>query len=305
MPVSIRLCSHNIRYATRSPSTGEEPWDVRRSRIASELRFVTRHCPAAFIGLQEVLHRQLVDVLAALNDETGSVEAEWSSIGVGRDDGERAGEYSPLLYRPAVWRLEESRHIWLSETPDRPSRGWDAACPRILTSGLFQHVESGTWLLAMNTHLDHRGARSRVEAAKLILAEIEQWRRRRESTGPLAVFLTGDFNSERGDEAYRRLNGDDSSIRDFTEWIGAHDRYGNENTFTGFGPDDGPASRIDFLFLGPKQLVGQGHGDDEGRDGRRESHVWRALSYAVLPNRFDDGVYNSDHRAIIGDAQLE
>lgn len=307
--VSIRLLSHNIRYATKSRWKGEEPWKVRRSKIASELLFVTRHCPAAFICLQEALHHQLLDILTALNGPSafqqgdGSSSPEWSYIGVGRDDGEQAGEYSPILYRPAVWRLEESKAVWLSETPDRPSKSWDAACVRILTVGLFQHVESNKWLLAMNTHLDHRGAKSRLEAARLILREIGSWSSRRASIGHLPVFLSGDLNSPEDDDAYKLLNEDESPIHDLSDWIDPSDRYGNKDTFTGFGQDDLPHNRIDFLFLGPKPRENKAH-DDEG--GKSDSlPIWRTLSYAVLPNRFDDGVYNSDHRAVVGDVLLE
>ena len=31
---------------------------------------------------------------------------------------------------------------------------------------------------------------------------------------------------------------------------------------------------------------------------------WRCQGYAVLSNRFDDGVYISDHRAVVGDLVL-
>jgi hypothetical protein len=44
------------------------------------------------IGFQEVLHSQLEDLRALLGDAYG-----W--VGVGRDDGHRAGEYSPIFYR--------------------------------------------------------------------------------------------------------------------------------------------------------------------------------------------------------------
>ena len=91
-PLPIRLLSHNIRYATSSPSKGEEKWGVRRSRLVNELSFITAHCAESFICLQEVLHQQLVDVLAGLN----SKDKAWAFVGVGRDDGLESGEYSPI-----------------------------------------------------------------------------------------------------------------------------------------------------------------------------------------------------------------
>jgi hypothetical protein len=47
---------------------------------------------------------------------------EWAYIGVGRDDGKEKGEYSPIIYRSRVWRVESWRTVWLSETPDRPGK---------------------------------------------------------------------------------------------------------------------------------------------------------------------------------------
>lgn len=91
-PLPIRLLTHNIRYATDSPFKGEEKWGVRKARLINELSFNTVHCAESFICLQEVLHQQLVDVLSVLN----SKKKAWAFVGVGRDDGLKAGEYSPI-----------------------------------------------------------------------------------------------------------------------------------------------------------------------------------------------------------------
>ena len=91
-PLPIRLLTHNIRYATDQPFKGEEKWGVRRSRLINELSFNTAHCAESFICMQEVLHQQLVDTLAGLN----SRRKIWAYVGVGRDDGLEAGEYSPI-----------------------------------------------------------------------------------------------------------------------------------------------------------------------------------------------------------------
>lgn len=91
-PLPIRLLTHNIRYATNFPFSGEEKWDVRKSRLLNELSFNTAHCAESFICLQEVLHKQLVDILSGLN----SKKEAWVSVGVCRDDGHEAGEASPI-----------------------------------------------------------------------------------------------------------------------------------------------------------------------------------------------------------------
>lgn len=108
--IPSRLITHNIRYATEHPFPGEEFWSIRRPTLCSELSFQAA-VPATFICLQEVLHSQLMDITSSLNHGD-----KWSYIGVGRDDGVAAGEYSPILYRPSVFRLKSwrtvvSRHV--------------------------------------------------------------------------------------------------------------------------------------------------------------------------------------------------
>ena len=99
--LDIRLIPHNIRYATAHPFQGEKPWAIRFPRLTSELCFHAAHNQESLICLQEVLHHQLNDILHSLNYGSD----EWRYIGVGRDDGREAGEYSPLFYRPGVWKL--------------------------------------------------------------------------------------------------------------------------------------------------------------------------------------------------------
>lgn len=280
-PLPIRILSHNIRYATSHPFQGEDYWEVRRTRMISELNFNTAHCPESFICLQEVLHGQLQDIVSGLN----ASGTQWRYIGVGRDDGKEAGEYSPIIYQSAVWELKHWKTVWLSETPDRPSRGWDAACIRILTVGLFQHRESKKRVIAMSTHLDHAGPRSRLEAAKIILHQVDSFKNT--SSG---IFLAGDFNSPPNTEAYLLMTSDDSPMYDLRSSVPEPQRYGHNLTFSGF--QGKPDHRIDFLFLNynvPRCFEGTG---------------WTVKNYAVLENKFEDGVYNSDHRAVVGDVEL-
>lgn len=115
--LDIRIITHNIRYATKSPFQGEEPWPIRCPRLCSQFKFNSLQ-PSTIICLQEVLHTQLKDILRSLN-ESENQDNQWSYIGVGRDDGKEAGEYSPIFYRPSVWRLEMDETRWLSPTPEK------------------------------------------------------------------------------------------------------------------------------------------------------------------------------------------
>ncbi|KAL8707864.1 MAG: hypothetical protein Q9220_007148 [cf. Caloplaca sp. 1 TL-2023] len=275
--LQFRLLTHNVRYATDYPFTGEVKWKTRAPRMISELRFNVARCEASFICLQEVLHQQLADILHGLNQQQ---KVEWRYIGVGRDDGMKGGEYSPILYQPSIWTLQRWETVWLSETPEQPSLGWDAACIRILTIGVFQHRQSKQSLIAMNTHLDHQGALSRYRAAEIILKRIDE----RSDSGNLPVFLAGDFNSQQSDDAYKLLASHSSPMKDLHTLSSPESRYGHQNTFTGFG-DEKP-TRIDFLFV------------------NQSVRPWLIQNYGVLENRFDDDVYISDHRAVVADVVI-
>ena len=277
----FRLVTKNVRYAINSPSKGEEYWKVRQPRIISELNFNTSHCAESIICLQEVLHGQLVDTLTGLN----ASGTKWAHIGVGRDDGHEAGEYSPIIYQPAVWELKDHKTIWLSETPDQPSLGWDAACIRLLTVGMFVHRETKKRVVAMNTHLDHAGPRSRVESVKIILNLVDNIEN--DANG---VFLAGDFNSPPDTEAYELMTTNNSPMYDLRSSVPEEQRYGHTLTFSGF--EGKPNHRIDFLFL------------NHANKATSEKPSWIAKQYAVLENRFEDGIYNSDHRAVVGDVEL-
>ncbi|KAI9801105.1 MAG: hypothetical protein M1833_002973 [Piccolia ochrophora] len=304
-PVLIRLLTHNIRYATEAPFKGEETWTVRRPRLINELQFHSRHCPESFICLQEVLHVQLIDILHGLNRTTGSeadvtsTASEWTHIGVGRDDGKKAGEYSPILYRPSVWKLEHFKTVWLSETPSVPSKGWDAASVRILTAAKFQHRASRKTLVAFNTHLDEQGPRSRQEAARIILKEGGEWCSQGAGKMPLPIFLAGDLNSESNQAAYQTLNDSNSIIQDLRDMVPTERRYGNEDSATGFG-DEERSTRIDFLFLGPRS----GSSKEVDQHASPQEPLWETQMHSILANRFQDGVYISDHRAVVGDVKL-
>jgi len=280
--LTLRIISHNVRYATKNLGPGERPWEERLPLVLKQLKFHTRYASHSLLCLQEVLHSQLQGLLDGLRQDA----ADWTSIGVGREDGKEDGEYSPILYRSSIWELQKRHTFWLSETPDRPSKGWDAANVRLATLGLFKDRSTGQQLVAINTHFDHRGTVARHESARLIVQEARKW-----TAGPQRhpVVLAGDMNSTEDQEAYKVLSSSDSRMMDMLHMCGSSQTYGYSNTWTGFdGNGNGEGlKRIDFVFLS----------ECEGRD-------WKAKGYAIPENRFEDGVYLSDHRAVIADVEL-
>lgn len=305
--ISIGILSHNIRYATKNLFDGEAPWSTRLPLLASHFIYHSAHIGASFLCLQEVLHNQLLDLCSSLNDTSTSLQSRvpegpdlaarqlhdvtalaWDYVGVGRNDGKQAGEYAPIFYRPHVWELLHSDTLWLSETPDVPgSKGWDAGSPRILTICVFRHRHSGKDVVVLNTHLDDQGIAARREAAKMITHQTRIWTQK-----GFHVVLAGDLNSSPTDEAYLTLTSRNGPFVDTRECVRSENRYGDDMTFTGFKGREEDKQRIDYLLVGPKGRV------KEDNDGAA------VIQYAVLPNRFDGGVYQSDHRAVVAVVEL-
>lgn len=122
----------------------------------------------------------------------------------------------------------------------------------------------------------------------MIVAQVEK--------AAFPVFLAGDFNSEPKEDAHSVLNGVDSPVSDLRDRVPENARYGHENTFTGFGYESDPkAKRIDFLFVTGLK----GTDRVEGKDA-----AWDVEGYGVLESRFENGIYASDHRAVLGDLLL-
>lgn len=152
----LKIISFNIRYNSWNNIDGENGWPNRRAAV---VRMINEERPAA-IGLQEAL----IDQLQYLDSSLPA----YKRIGVGRDDGKEAGEFMAIYYDTTQLILDSSKTLWLSETPDVPSKGWDAACYRTATVAYFFDRQSHTNFYYINTHLDHMGITARQESVKLI-----------------------------------------------------------------------------------------------------------------------------------------
>ncbi len=271
----LRLVSYNVRNANPFPVTGEQPWRVRSPKLCTQLRFITEAHDNAFLCLQECFYSQVKDIDSRLGPE-------WAWIGRGRDARETDGEFSPIYYRPAVWECTHSETRWLSETPRKPSRGWDAALNRIVTIGEFTHRARGTKVVVMSTHFDHIGVKARENSARLLISIGKEWSGRSELA---AVLIGGDFNSTPDDGAYKMMVAEGSGMSDVSDLVPAERRYGNHLTYTSFGEAGEWPQRIDFLFI-------------------QEPRKAAVKSFGVLANSFDDNVRISDHRPVVADMDI-
>ncbi|HWK99752.1 MAG TPA: hypothetical protein VNQ55_07390, partial [Parapedobacter sp.] len=116
----LNLATFNVRNDNNSSDSIQgDGWKVRYPVIAQLVRF---HEFDVF-GTQEALHHQLEDLKESLPG--------YAYVGIGRDDGKQAGEYSAIFFDTRKFRALEHGDFWLSEQTDFPNKGWDAALPRI------------------------------------------------------------------------------------------------------------------------------------------------------------------------------
>ena len=226
--------SYNIRYKNAQDSLRGDLWTKRCQVICDQVNFMS---PDIF-GAQEVLYPQLQDMLRGLDG--------YDYIGVGRDDGKQAGEYAAIFYKKNRVRLLNQGNFWLSETPEQPGLGWDAACIRICTWGKFKNLRTKKKFYYFNLHMDHVGIQARREAAKLVVARIK------EIAKGAPVVLTGDFNVDQYDEIYRIFT-DSGVLKD--SYVSARLRFAENGTFNSFKSDLFTKSRIDHIFVSPKTRV--------------------------------------------------
>ena len=230
--------SYNIRYKNRNDSLNGNVWTKRCQVICDQVNFMN---PLIF-GTQEVLYPQLQDLLANLDG--------YDYIGIGRDDGEHAGEHEAIFYKKDQLKLLDSGNFWLSETPEKPGLGWDAACIRICTWGKFQvnakKNKDRTTFYFFNLHMDHVGVVARREAAYLVVERI------REIANGAPVILTGDFNVDQTDEIYTIFT-DSGLLKD--SYDASRIRFAENGTFNAFKTEYFTTSRIDHVFVSPSIKV--------------------------------------------------
>ncbi|KAL0933895.1 endonuclease exonuclease phosphatase family protein [Colletotrichum truncatum] len=276
---TVRLMTYNIRWATPVTGINEAQWNVRRPRLSAQLNYEATGRPETLVCMQEVIEKQLVDIVQDLGPT-------WAHIGVGRDDGAAAGEFSPILYQPGAWNLVENRTYWLSETPDVPgSKGWDAALPRIVTVASFTHVQSGLPLVYMCTHFDHQGQTARERSAELLVKLAKEWESVEAEKTP--VFLGGDLNIQPDNPAYQTLIAA-GNMYDTRNTTPEARRIGHSKTYTAFTNINWDDTLIDHLFVRDPTVNGM-----------------EFLTHAVLPNQFDDGLFISDHRPVVSDVKFK
>ena len=257
----LKVMTYNIRLSVDSDK--ENSWNNRKQETMALMSY---YHPDYF-GVQEAIPQQMIDIKTNLKD--------YDFVGVGRDDGKNQGEYSAIFYDKSKLDVLKSGTFWLSETPEKPSKGWDAAYNRVCTYAFFKIKKTGKQFLAMNLHFDHVGDVARVNSAKLILEKIKKLNPKN-----VPLTLTGDFNLTDDSEPIKIIS---KSLDNVFYHSKKKAHYGSKGTFTGFDINTIPQDRIDYIFV----------------------KGFEVLSNRTINDRRENLLYPSDHFPILAEINFK
>ncbi|WP_259014757.1 endonuclease/exonuclease/phosphatase family protein [Emticicia fluvialis] len=253
------IATYNLRYNT--PNDGVNAWPNRKEFVKALIGF---HEFDIF-GTQEGLRGQLDDI-AEMKD--------FAFIGKGRDDGDKAGEHSAIFYKKSRFKVLKSGDFWLSETPDKPGKGWDATCcNRICSWAKFQDLTTRKSFYFFSVHFDHQGVEARRQSGKLMVKKIK------EIAADAPAICVGDFNSTPETEQIKEIQ----TLLNDAHNVTIMPPYGPEGTFNAFKFDAPMNNRIDYIFVDKKIKV---------------------LKYGVLTDAKEQR-YPSDHQPVVIKALID
>lgn len=255
----MEIMTYNIKYLNETD--GENSWSKRKDHLTSQISFYE---PGIF-GVQEAVKEQLKHLKSNLK--------EYQFLGEGRDGG-RKGEFSAIFFDAQKFENLEEGTFWLSETPSKPSLGWDAAYPRVCTYAKFKLKKTGEEFWVFNTHFDHEGVEARKKSSRMILDKMKEINKQN-----LPAILMGDLNLEPETEEVGFLSDKLEDSKAVAELV-----FGPEGTFNGYNFNKPVNRRIDYIFLSK--------GD------------FRVLKYAVLSDS-RALKYPSDHLPVLVRVKLK
>ena len=248
----LKVMSYNIRYG--SAEDGTNSWKYRWPATIAMLNDVQ---PDVF-GVQEALDFQLTHV--------SEMATKYKHVGVGREDGKHDGEHMAIFWNKKTVKMLKWGTFWLSETPEKPSMGWDAACFRTATWALMKDKKTGKKFYFVNTHLDHVGKEARRLGLKLIVDRIDDI-----NPEKYPMVLTGDFNVRPDNPCLVDLDKIMTSTRKIAR------KTDSKGTFNGWRKDR-EGGVIDYIYV-------SGFGE--------------VVEYETITKKYADRSFVSDHYPIM------
>ena len=178
----ITLMSVNVR--TWSPTdTFKKSWFYRAKLIDSNIAEVKPD----IIGFQEVTPVHYKYLTETLRGYDNVIEYR---------DNSPLHEACPVFYNTSRFELKDKGSFWLSETPEKMSKDWGAACYRVCSYVILAEKDTKKELVVFNTHLDHVSDEARINGINVVLDKIQQF-------GGLPSVIMGDFNADEESETYK------------------------------------------------------------------------------------------------------
>ena len=224
----LMVMSFNVRQSHVREKDENNNWTNRKEAC---LEMLKTHMPD-IVGFQEA---QFKGQWSFLRD---TLQAEYGSVGVGRDNGTDKGETSGFLYKKSALTLLDSGTFWVSETPDVPSKSFDEQYYRSLTWGLFQIRQNGKRFFYFNTHLGLTWS-SQKDGIEMIIGKMKEI-----NPDGLPLLFSGDLNTDITSSAFDSLKGIMLNSRDvapITDVIPTYNAWGNKQK----------ERIIDFIWITP------------------------------------------------------
>ena len=244
----LKVMSYNIRLG--SAQDGTNSWALRYTATGKMLE----DQKPDVLGVQEALEYQV----RYIEEMCG-----YESVGVGRENGKKEGEHMSIFWNKKTVSMLKWGTFWLSDTPEKPSKGWDAECFRTATWALMKDKKTGKKFYFVNTHLDHKGTEAQKNGLKLIVDRIAEI-----NPDGLPMVLTGDFNIEPKNPALKDLDACMQSARNIAEKTDDH------ATYNGWGKS---STMIDYIYV---------------------SGFSSCPEYQTVTKRYEDRKFISDHYPI-------
>lgn len=177
----FKVMSYNVRCKTFL-DIGKKSWFYRANMVMDDIESVMPD----ILGLQEVTKEQYRYLKDNLVGYSGIIEYR---------DSMPWSEGCPVFFNAERYELLESETFWLSETPNKMSKGWGADTYRICTSVILYDKTLNTELAVYNVHLDHKSEEAREKGINLVYEKISL-------RDNIPSILLGDFNAEETSETY-------------------------------------------------------------------------------------------------------
>lgn len=233
--------------------TGEKSPENRTDEVVATIRNAD---PDSF-GVEEADEAWLERLSSAL--------PEYSYVGHGRDK-DLGGEASAVFYKNEKYELVSEETFWLSKTPDKPSKGWDAWINRICTVAVLKDKETGFTYAHFNAHFDNSGSISRVEAIRIVSEKASEY--------DMPIVFSGDLNAKEGNLMYKRAL--EAGFRDTKYLAEASDSGATYHGYMNLHKTN--SKPIDYIFV--------------------NSYCESVSVYDVVTEKIN-GIYPSDHFPVV------